>query len=172
MKNIIYILSAVLFINCTEEYDLTNRGLNVEELPGYVAFNADGANINLPDVETDENGEDVELNIEIPTGNLSNITVVYNLSGTAVFDTDYTIKGASSSGGQITIEHRQSTDPEDAEADNADLVIELLQDNITDGEKIITVTLISASNEEGEISIGRGGTSLLTTANVIISDVD
>lgn len=161
-----------IIMSCAKEYELSDRGLDVELLPGYVAFNPDGANINLPDVETNENEEEIELNIEIPTGNLSNITVVYNLSGSAIFGTDYRIEGATANGGQLTIEHRQSTDPGDAEADNADLVIEILQDNVEDGEKIITITLVSASNTEGAIPIGRGGTDLLKIANVIIADVD
>ena len=174
MKNNIYTLIAILFtiVSCTEEFDLEDRELKVELLPGYVAFNPDGANINFPDEETDEEGGEVELNIEIPTGNLLDITVTYSLSGSAVFGTDFNIEGASASGGQITIEHKQSTDPDDAEPDNVDIVVEILTDDVADGDKTLTITLESASTSEGNIAVGRGGTNLLRSANIIISDVD
>ena len=45
-------------------------------------------------------------------------------------------------------------------------------DGVADGEKTITLTLSDASNSEGTVAVGRGGTDLLKTANVVIADVD
>ena len=173
MKKIISLLLFITIIGCTEEYDLTDRELAVEALPGYVAFSANGASTALANVETDENGDDVELNVEVPSGTLSDVAVTYSFGGNAVFGIDFMVSGASASGGQITIIHRQSTDPDDAFADNEDIIIQLLTDDITDGEKTLQVTLESATNSEGPLAIGRGGIStILTSTSVIIADVD
>jgi hypothetical protein len=176
MKNIfssLLIIVLIILVGCNQEYILEDRELSVEQLPGYVAFNADGANINLSNEVTDEEGGEVIFNIEIPTGNLSNITVNYSFSGTANFGTDFSVDGATTNGGQITIEHKQSRDPEDAEADNVDLVINILTDGFADGDKKLIITLQNAVNDEGiEIPVGRGGTLLLREAILEISDVD
>lgn len=174
MKKIIFILFifTTILTSCDDKYSLADRELEVESLPGYVAFNPNGASVVFPDENVDENEGTVELNIEIPTGNLSDITVNYSLSGTAIFGTDFTITGADSTGGQITILHKQSIDPDDSEADNADIVVNILTDNVVDGGKTLTITLDSASNSEGDLAVGRGGTMLLRTATVNIEDVD
>ncbi|MCB0584793.1 MAG: hypothetical protein KDD06_05625, partial [Phaeodactylibacter sp.] len=55
---------------------------------------------------------------------------------------------------------------------NADLEIELLTDDVQDGTKTLTITLVSASNDEGALAVGRGGTDYLKTATIVIEDVD
>ena len=185
MKKIKYILliTSVIFIaGCNEDIEFAD--LNVEILAGkYVAFSVDGANNTISDVEVDEEGNDedgdpvtnsdgfIALNVEVPTGSTSNVTINYSLGGTAVFGTDYTISGATSAGGSIVIVPDPGDDPADL-IDNADIEVTLLTDGIGDGEKIIEITLTSATNSEGEISVGRAGKDILKTHNVIISDVD
>ncbi len=159
-------------VSCTENYDLDDRELSIEYLSGYVAFNPPGTSVKLDDVTTKEGGDDVTFNIEVPTGNLSDVFVKYSFSGDAIFGTDFKIDGASSAGGEITIKHKQTTDPKDSVADNIDLVIEILKDGTKDGNKNLTITLDSASNSEGDLAIGRGGTSLLRNAKIVIQDID
>lgn len=176
MKKIVYILfvSIMILTGCSEEYALNDneQGLDVIELPGYVAFNAPGATISIDDITTDENGDDVELNVEVQGGSLSDITVNYATSGTAVFGVDYDITGGSGTGGSFVIPHRQSPAPEDGDfVDNEDLVVDLLTDGVIDGTKTLVITLVSASNADGEeFAVGRGGTDLLKTANITIND--
>ena len=154
--------------SCDPDYSV-DQYFDLEELPGYVAFDADGNNAVRDDVETAEDGGTASLVIENPTGTLTDISVSYSLSGSAVYGTDYTIDGATSSGGSLTI-------PADGGAVNqtirASLVINLLTDSVADGEKIVTVTLTEASNAEGSLAVGRGGTEFLKSANVIIADID
>lgn len=173
MKKIIYILVAISIISlgCDDEFNLEDQNLKVKFLAGkYVAFNPPGANISIDDVDANE-GEVVELNVEIPTGTLSNVNVNFTFGGTAVHGTDYNVTGSTSSGGSITIVPLPSDDQTDV-IDNEDIVINLLTDGIADGNKTLTVTLESASNSEGAILVGRGGQDILKTAIINISDID
>ena len=132
-------------------------------------FDADGNNATLDDFAADEDDGVVEIIVENPTGTLSDITVNYALSGSAVFGTDYNIEGASAAGGSFTIRPNSGAVNE---TNRTTLVVELLTDGVADGEKTITLTLSDASNSEGTVAVGRGGTDLLKTANVVIADVD
>lgn len=177
MKKITYLLFAtvILLTGCNDDFQLGDNELTdlaVSLLPGYVAFSAPGVNVTIDDIETAEGNPDEFLNVEIPTGNLSDITVNYVFSGTAVWGVDFNVAGATSAGGTLIIEHKQTTDPADGVYDNGDIEVELLTDDVVDGVKTLIVTLVSASNAEGELAIGRGGTDLLTTSVVNIADID
>ena len=56
--------------------------------------------------------------------------------------------------------------------DQVTLDIEILTDGVVDGTKTLTLTLTSASNAEGNLAVGRGGTDFLKSANLEITDVD
>lgn len=173
MKKISYILFTfvAILIGCDNDFEMGDQDLNVDYLPGkYVAFTAPGANTTIDDV-TDSEGNTVELNIEIPNGTLSNVTVNFTFSGTAIFGTDYTVTNATSNGGSVVIIPEPGDDTANL-IDNADITVQLLTDGIVDGNKTLQVTLESASNDEGEVLVGRAGSDLLKTATVIIEDVD
>jgi hypothetical protein len=165
---ILFFAAALAFTACDPDYAVEDY-FDLEELPGYVAFDADGNNATLDDVETTEDGGTVELIIENPTGTKSDITVNYDLSGSAVFGIDYTIEGATSNGGSLVIKPNSGAVNETIQSR---LVITLLTDGEADGEKMIIITLVDASNAEGSVAVGRGGKDFLKTANVIIADID
>lgn len=173
MKNIYRMFIALFCIgvlaSCETEYDLLDQGFDLDELPAYVAFDAPGNTINL-DAESATEGDEVVFTIENPTGTLSDITVNYEFGGSAEFGTDFMVEGASASGGSIVLDH----DPRDFQfLDNVDLVVNLLTDGVTDGDKSLTITLVSAVNAEGSsLAVGRGGTDFLKTATINISDAD
>ena len=176
MKKITYILiaSVIFLTGCSEDFVLNDndQGLNVELLEGeYVAFNANGANTTIAAVETDENGGSVSFNVEIPTGTESDVTVNFVFGGTAVYGTDFTCDGCSSAGGSVVITPDDGADPANV-IDNVDILIDLLTDDFQDGDKTLDITLTSASNADGEVSVGRGGTDLLKTRTINISDID
>ena len=109
------------------------------------------------------------MNIECPTGSQSEITVNFAFSGTAVFGTDFNIPNSSASGGSIVIPH----EPGDIlNFNNVDIPINALTDGAVDGDKTLTITLTSASNADGDLAVGRGGTDFLKSANVIFKDID
>ncbi|UZR93384.1 hypothetical protein [Chondrinema litorale] len=173
MKNIYNLfLTALLvagLIGC-EDYDLADQDIELEELPGYVAFDAPGEEAYLDDEEVTEEDGSVALRIEVPTGSLSDVNVTYTFSGTAVFGTDFTVEGASASGGSTTIVIDKA---EFNDTDGVDIDITLLTDGVADGDKTLSITLESAQNTDGlSFAVGRGGTELLKTANVIITDID
>ena len=177
MKKLTYILfaSVIILTGCSEDLELNDneQELNVQFLPGkYVAFNAPGVTTTVDPEEADEADESVDLNVQIPTGTTTAVTVNYALSGTAVFGVDYTIDGATSAGGSVVIEHDPDAPDQADLIDNADITVELLKDGVGDGEKTVVVTLTSASSSEAEILIGRAGTDLLRSHSVIISDID
>jgi len=169
MKNYIYIVLMGLIIFACDDYDESDQGINLEELPAYVAFDVAGTTVENPVEDVDELGGSVEFTVEAPTGTMSDITVNYEFGGDAVFGQDFTVAGASAAGGSLVVEH----DPENfLSFDEGSVTITLLTDAITDGDKTLTVTLVSATNGEGEnVPVGRGGTSLLTVATVNIADV-
>jgi len=154
--------------SCDPDYDV-NDYFDLEELPGYVAFDADGNNATLDAFEATEDDGTVDIDIENPTGTQSDITVNYSLSGSAVYGTDYTIEGATSDGGSVTIQPNSGAVNE---TNRTTLSITLLTDATVDGEKEITITLVDAANSAGNVAVGRGGKDFLKTAKVIIADVD
>ncbi|MEO1253828.1 MAG: hypothetical protein AAFY41_02935 [Bacteroidota bacterium] len=185
MKKLIYLFIATLIsFSCTET-DLADEGFEFEFLPGYVAFNAPGSSINLDtlDFMEGESAQDDDpgtadggvtaVSIENPTGTLSDITVGFELSGDAVFGTDYIINNAESAtagGGSIILDN----DVTDVNQFNfVNFEIDFPTDAVTDGEKILVITLTSAVNEDGEtFAVGRGGTETLRSAIIRISDID
>ncbi len=169
LYNLIIILVCALFIvSCGNEYD-TTEFFDLEELPGYVAFDTDGNNAVIPDATVTEDEGSTTLTVENPTGTMSDITVNYTLAGSAVFGVDYEIDGASASGGSIVISSERGNVNETF---RTDINITLLTDDDVDGEKTIVVTLASASNATGDVAVGRGGTDFLKTANIVIADID
>jgi hypothetical protein len=175
MKKILYTaLSLVLFATACTDNSLEDQGIELsEELGKYVAFSVSGVVTTIADVEVAEDAGDTgsDINVEIPGGTVSNVTVNYEFSGTAVFGTDFTVAGANSNGGSVVIE-TQSTPIDDGLPLNADIPVEILTDGVADGEKTLTITLVSASNAEGDILVGRAGTDALKQVNIVISDVD
>lgn len=156
-----------LMASCGNDYEV-DEYFDLEELPGYVAFDADGNSITLEDFSTSEVGDPINLTIECPTGTLSDITVNYSVSGDAVLGVDYMIDGLSGTSGSIVL----VTDPSDnQDNDRVDLVITPLDDGVVDGDKSLTITLTSASNAEGDVAVGRGGTDYLKTANITLIDI-
>jgi len=161
----------LILTGCIDDYTLEDNELSVSELPAYVAYSAPGANISIDDIETNEVGDDIELNVEVPGGTVSDVTVNFTFGGTAVYGVDFAVDGGSAAGGSIVIEHRQSTDPNDFNfADNGDIVVEILTDDVVDGTKTLEVILASASNAEGALAVGRGGTDILKTTFITILD--
>jgi len=165
---IILIAVAISSTACDPDYAVEDY-FDLEELPGYVAFDADGNNATLDDFEATENDGSVEIDVENPTGTLTDITVNYALSGTALFGTDYSIEGASAAGGSLVIKPNSGAVNE---TNRTTLIVTILTDSIADGDKDITITLSDASNSAGPVAVGRGGTDYLKTAKVLISDVD
>ena len=166
------IILGIFSLAACEDFDLEDQGIVLEDLPGYVAFNGDGSSINLDtlDVNEDAGLDDDAFNIENPTGTLSDITVSFEFSGTAVFGTDFTVPNSTAAGGTIILDN----DVSDVNFfNNVDFPITFLTDNAQDGEKILTITLTSAVNMDGDtFEVGRGGTETLRSATVRISDVD
>lgn len=167
-KNFILILVAVFMFSCDTSFH-PEEEFDLEILPGYVAFDAPGNAAVLDDLMTSEDEGTAILTIENPTGTLSDITVTYSFSGSAVFGEDFTVAGATATGGSIVL----NINPADFQNnDRVDLEIALLTDDFADGEKMLTVTLASAENAEGTVAVGRGGTDFLKTATVVIADID
>lgn len=197
MKNKIYILFLVVLsgVVACDDFSLENQGIELELLPGYVAYNAPGASINLDTIRTSEGAAnfrpetartDRELFVECPTGTLSDITVSFSITGSAVLGVDYNITGLelsnlTATGGQLKIVHDTQGGGLNNGADGngvngfdfAQFNVEPLTDGVTDGQKTLVITLDSAVGVDGTaFETGRGGTDFLKTLMFIISDVD
>ena len=169
MKNIIYILLVFCFlVSCNDDFDISDQGFDLEELPESVSFDGGGDGV---DADTDgSEGDDVTVRVEAPNGTLEDITVTYSLSGTATFGSDYTIAGATAAGGTVTIDH----DPSDVvNFDSGDIDIELLNDgDNSEEDETIIITLESATRGSETIAVGRGGTDFGRSVTVTLEDVD
>lgn len=166
--SIILFATAILMTSCDPDYTVEEY-FDLEQLPGYVAFDTGGNNAVMDDFEAAEDGGSLDIVVENPTGTQSDISVSYSLGGSATFGTDYTIAGASASGGSLTIKPNSGAV---TETNRESINIELLTDDTADGEKSIIITLTEASNAEGTVAVGRGGTDFLKTATVLIADID
>jgi hypothetical protein len=167
-KLMMFVLVVGFVASCSTDYDV-NEYFDLEELPGYVAFDADGNDVNVSDRSIAEDGGSVSIAVENPTGTTSDITVNYAISGDAVFGVDYTIAGATASGGSLTISSDRGNV---AVTYRGNIVVTALTDDVIDGNKTLTLTLTSASNASGELAVGRGGKDFQRTANVIFEDID
>lgn len=156
----------LFIVSCGNEY-VTDDYFDLEELGGYVAFDASGNDAYLDPYEVTEDGAVVAMDVENPTGTSSDIKVDYSFGGTAEYGIDYEDPNGSASGGSITI----SSDVGNFnETYQAPITLTLLNDEIFDGAKTILVTLTGASNADGTILVGRGGKDFLKTAIVNIAD--
>lgn len=166
LKNIAFFLfGALMLASCGNDYDVADY-FDLEELPGYVAFDVNESNNAVLDTMfIDETAGMASFFIECPTGTLSDVNITYDISGNATAGVDYNIANA----GSITLETNE-TDFQNF--DRVALDIEILEDAVVDGEKMITITLTGASNAEGSLAVGRGGTDYLKSAVVVIADVD
>jgi len=164
LYNKLVILGLMIFAaSCGNEYDI-DENFDLEELPGYVAFFADGNSINVDAVDLGEDGGTVEVVVHSPVEILSDVTVTYDLGGTAVEGTDFTIEGTS---GVMTISADRGNF---AETYRGSIVINGLNNTVFEGNKTIVLTLTGASNAEGEIEVGRGGKDFQKVAVVNLLD--
>lgn len=160
LLNIILFLS--IFFACNE-FDIEDQGFNLEPFPESVSFNAPGDTYEL-DEEVAE-GTSVTIEVEAPNGTLDDIVVSYELSGSATFGVDYTIAGATSSGGTVSIVH----DPSDViNFDHGDILIEALLDTESESAETIIITLVGAVRGSESIEVGRGGTDFGKSATITI----
>ena len=176
MKKLIYIVcaSVIILTGCSDDFELNDndQNLNVQLLNGeYVAYSASGANTTTPPISAKEGDTGIALNVEIPTGTESDVTVNFEFDGTAVYGVDFTVPGGSSAGGSVVVVPDDGSGPANV-IDNVDIVVDLLTDDNQDGNKTLVITLSSASNAQGAVNVGRGGTDILKSQTISIADVD
>lgn len=166
MKKILIALITITAMSCND-FDIADQGFDLEALPESVSFNGDGDNINADD--SGDEGDKVTLEVEAPNGTLEPIVVTYSLGGTATFGEDYTIDGATATGGTVTID----LEPDIVnDFDDGEIEIMLLNDreNGEDDETVV-ITLESATRGDESVEVGRGGTDYGKTATITIGDV-
>jgi len=167
LYNLIIAFVCLLFIvSCGNEYD-TEEYFDLEELPGYVAFDASGNDAFIDDKTVSEESASLDVFVEHPTEVTSDITVNYSISGDAVFGEDYTIAGATATGGSVIISANRGSV---ADTYQGAIEISTIDNIVLDGNKTIVLTLESASDSDGEIVIGRGGKDFQREVTVIIVD--
>jgi hypothetical protein len=166
-----------LLSSCVDFDDDLNFGL--KPIDGYVAFANSGGTVTPIVRNVAETTGNQNLRIEVATGSLSNVTVTYSFSGTAVFGTDFNVTSpggtVNTDGGTIVITRNQKPAGVN-DFDFVNLGIDPITDGVDDGNKTLVITLISAVNQDGKnFSVGRGAegsTIYLKEASVNISDVD
>lgn len=168
LKYIALFIAMMGVVSCSNDFE-ANDILPVSELPGYAAFDAPGSSVNVEAVTVTESDGTASFTVEVPAGTLSDVTVNFTYEGTAVEGVDFTIDGGSGGSGSMTIEPNQS---DFQNTDRGDIVVNILEDGVFDETKELTFTLTSASNAEGDLAVGRGGTDFNKTASLTITNVD
>jgi hypothetical protein len=169
------IIIAGFFASCTD-LDLEEQKITTIALDGYVSFaNAGGTVTPIALNITETTAATQNLRIECPTGSLSEITVTYTFSGSAVFNTDFTVVspagGTSTAAGGTIIIKRNTTTGGVNDFDFANLGIKAAADGVADGAKQLVVTLTGATDASGKTyTIGRG--TYMKSATVNFSDVN
>jgi len=176
MKKIFALIITIGFFTSCTDLDLEEQKITTIALPGYVAFaNAGGTVVPIVLNITEATTATQNLRIECPTGSLSEITVTYTFSGSAVFGTDFTVVspagGTSTAAGGTIIIKRNTTTGGVNDFDFANLGIRAALDGVTDGPKQLVVTLVTATDATGKtFAIGRG--NYMKSATVNIADVN
>jgi len=176
MKKIILIIFVFgLLASCTD-VNLDEQTIKVKNLDGYVAFaNAGGTVVPIVLNISESTTATQNLRVECPTGSLSDITVNYSFSGSAVFGTDFTVVatngGSSTAAGGTIVIRRNTTTGGVNDFDFVNLGIRAVTDGVTDGAKQLIVTLTSATNAEGKVfAVGRG--TYMKSATINIADIN
>lgn len=109
----------------------------------------------------------VTIRIDFPFPIATDVDISFDFSGSGTFGTDFSVDGATDSGGSVRLVH----DPEDVAQSSVDLELFVLKDDTVDGEKDVTITLTGASATDGT-SIDAGQGSLHKAVTVTIADID
>lgn len=159
----IALLAATAFA-CEDYVDENLNVISENAVAPYVEFDSEDP------LNTTEDGGPATVRITLPVTQYEDVAVAYALGGTAVYGTDYTIEGATAgAGGTITIPY----EPEANRNDRQDVEINVINNEITDGEKTIILTLESAETASGkEVRIGKGTTEELVAKTIVIKDDD
>lgn len=177
-KILILMISSILVFSC-DDFSLENQGFSLRKLDGYVAFANAGGTVTPIVRNLTESSPNSVLRIETATGTLSDITVTYAFSGTAVFGTDFTVSSpggtVSATGGTILLKKNTKKNGVN-DFDFVNLGIDPITDGVTDGAKTLTITLVSAVNADGvEFVVGRGaqgGTIYMLSATINMADIN
>jgi hypothetical protein len=153
-----------MYVGC-DFTSIDDEGLSIKtnSLPSYVRYD-----INVGDTIDAVEGSTASIEVELPTTIYENVSFDFEFSGNAVFGEDFTVEGATASGGTLSIEY----DPENTGSfDAVDIDVVLLRDAAADGVKNLTITLVSAVSESGAmLGAGQGTSNKVTT--VKIADID
>lgn len=167
MKKIFYmLLSSVILISCNDDFDIADQGFDLENLPESVAFDGAGNTSNAN--ATIAEGATRSVVVEAPAGTEDDIIVTYSLSGTATYGADYTIAGATASGGTVTITRNTNF----AETDRGTIPLVTINDVDVESSETVIITLVSATRNGEAIAVGRGGTTVGLTATITITSND
>ena len=168
MKKILNIIAICLILLSCEDFDFADQGFDLEQLPGYVAYATSGGTVEAPVKDVTEATASTSFRVENATGSSTDITFSFSFGGDAVFGTDFNVANSTATGGTLIIKNN-TKDVNDYNF--ADLKVNILTDGVTDGLKTLTITLISATDGDGNsITVGRGNYMKVATVN--ITDID
>jgi len=170
----------VMVAACTEDAEVPSLSTG----PPYIQFNTNTVNdFSGETFDEPDNGETdtLELIVENPFGSLkTDVKVTYTLGGSAVFGTDYTLEGASATGGEIVIVNFAEDDTLDngdpsSNPDEYMFKFALQGDGVVDGNKTIELRLTEAVAEGSsdiEFTAGRPGLPDRNALDFTIVDAD
>lgn len=168
MKKINYIsflaVLALLITSCTSDPFVDESILvAAQEANAFVRFdNALDDVLNVSEADGPQ-----ELTLEFLNSGVKDVTAEFTFSGSAEYGVDYSVEGASAAGGSITLFHDASSD----QITQTDLVVDILTDGLTDGDKTLVVTLSGATASDGS-AIDAGQGDLYKSITINIGDAD
>ena len=163
-SQVLIVFSCLLIGSCTTDPFVDESGLaQLEEVPPFVKFN--GATDEVINVTETDAPQELLVDFLFPIA--SDVTINFEFGGTAQFGIDFSVDDASASGGSITLVHDASSDQLTFGA----IVVDILSDGITDGDKTLTVTLTEGMTANGiQVDGGQGEVAKVVTINIADAD--
>ena len=162
------LLACGVFVGCDyESYEEERTLENLTYGNKFVRLLTGGVTGMFEFVVGEEEAPGLNVNVQNLFGDGGDVTVEYSLGGTADYGEDYIIEGASASGGTLTIPF-DNADPESTAPAQAPIFIELLVDTLVNGPQTIELSLVSATNSDGEtVDVGQGTLRKDLTINLV-----
>jgi len=163
-KGLLLIVLLFVLYSCHSDPFVDEETLTaLEQGPSFVRF--DNGLDEVINVNETDGPQALRLEYLFPVA--SDITVTYTFEGSAEFGVDFSVDGASSSGGNIDLVHDASS----TQISFVDIVVDVLMDGVTDGDKTLIVTIADASAADGTAVVAGQG-NLFKAITINIADAD
>ena len=165
---LILLFCTLAAVSCDYESYEEEQGLaNLETGNPYVRFLTEEGASSIDVVVSEDEAGFIPVVVQYPFISGGDVTVQYNIGGTAEFGDIYTIEDATATGGTVTIPFENASE-DDVSPPNQLILIELFVDTLVGGPETIELSLESATSADGgTVDVGQGPLRRSLTINLV-----